>query len=46
MPAPLPPNKDWAVITVRAASLNHHDLWTLRGVRVRPGRGPLVLGSV
>ncbi|MBM7167515.1 zinc-binding dehydrogenase [Streptomyces sp. G44] len=43
--APLPPREDWAVVTVRAASLNHHDLWTLRGVGVRPGRDPLVLGS-
>ncbi len=26
----------WARVRVRAASLNHHDLWTLRGVGVRP----------
>ncbi|MFF8643304.1 zinc-binding dehydrogenase [Streptomyces sp. NPDC015345] len=45
IPAPRPPNEDWTVVTVRAASLNHHDLWTLRGVGVRPGCGPLVLGS-
>lgn len=45
VPAPLPPNENWTVVTVRAASLNHHDLWTLRGVGVRPDRGPLVLGS-
>jgi NADPH:quinone reductase-like Zn-dependent oxidoreductase len=34
----------WSTVTVRAASLNHHDLWTLRGVGVRPERLPLVLG--
>ena len=22
----------WALVTVKAAALNHHDLWTLRGV--------------
>jgi len=22
----------WATVTVKAASLNHHDLWSLRGV--------------
>ena len=30
-PAP-EPEPGWAVVRVRAASLNHHDLWTLRGV--------------
>ncbi|RAY13437.1 Zn-dependent oxidoreductase [Actinomadura craniellae] len=34
----------WTTVTVRAASLNHHDLWTLRGVGVRPDQLPLVLG--
>lgn len=43
-PAADPPD-GWARVTVRAASLNHHDLWTLRGVGVPPERFPLVLGS-
>lgn len=34
----------WTTVSVRAASLNHHDLWTLRGVGVRPEQLPLVLG--
>ena len=31
-------------MTVRAASLNHHDLWTLRGVGISADRLPIVLG--
>jgi NADPH:quinone reductase-like Zn-dependent oxidoreductase len=31
-------------VTVRAASLNMHDLWTLRGVGIAPDRFPMVLG--
>lgn len=34
----------WLDVSVRAASLNHHDLWTLRGVGVDLERLPLVLG--
>jgi NADPH:quinone reductase-like Zn-dependent oxidoreductase len=34
----------WATVTVKAASLNHHDLWTLRGVGIREDRLPIVLG--
>jgi len=33
------------VVTVKAASLNHHDLWTLRGVGVSDDVLPMVLGS-
>jgi NADPH:quinone reductase-like Zn-dependent oxidoreductase len=42
-PDPVAP-EGWATVTVRATSLNHHDLWTLRGVGVRPEQLPLVLG--
>jgi len=42
-PSPLPP-PGWEVVHVRAAGLNHHDLWTLRGVGVPPERLPIVLG--
>ncbi len=31
-------------VTVRAASLNMHDLWTLRGVGIPPERFPMILG--
>lgn len=34
----------WSVVDVRAASLNHHDLWSLRGVGLPPERLPMVLG--
>jgi NADPH:quinone reductase-like Zn-dependent oxidoreductase len=34
----------WELVTVRAASLNHHDLWTLRGVGISADRLPIVLG--
>ncbi|HEY3896942.1 MAG TPA: zinc-binding dehydrogenase [Pseudonocardiaceae bacterium] len=31
-------------VTVAAASLNMHDLWTLRGVGIAPERFPMILG--
>lgn len=34
----------WSTITVRAASLNHHDLWSLRGVGLAEDRLPMILG--
>jgi NADPH:quinone reductase-like Zn-dependent oxidoreductase len=34
----------WETVTVRAASLNHHDVWTLRGVGISEDRLPIVLG--
>jgi NADPH:quinone reductase-like Zn-dependent oxidoreductase len=34
----------WTTVTVKATSLNHHDLWTLKGVGIRQDRLPIVLG--
>ncbi|UBU12103.1 zinc-binding dehydrogenase [Nonomuraea gerenzanensis] len=34
----------WATVSVRATALNHHDLWTLKGVGIRQDRLPIVLG--
>ena len=34
----------WTTVSVRAAALNHHDLWTLRGVGISLDRLPIVLG--
>src|SRR4051812_6756090 len=34
----------WAKVTVKAASLNHHDLWTLRGVGIREEALPMIVG--
>ncbi|MFJ8014495.1 zinc-binding dehydrogenase [Streptomyces sp. NPDC096339] len=35
----------WSRVTVRAASLNHHDLWSLRGVGLSTDRLPMILGT-
>ncbi|WP_030438694.1 zinc-binding dehydrogenase [Actinoplanes subtropicus] len=42
-PEPAPP-EGWVTVDVRAASLNHHDLWSLRGVGLPPDRLPMILG--
>src|SRR5690606_22626780 len=42
-PEPEPPD-GWTTVTVKAASLNHHDLWSLRGVGMTEDRLPIVLG--
>src|SRR4051812_41236827 len=34
----------WARVRVRAAALNHHDLWSLRGVGLREDQLPMILG--
>ncbi len=34
----------WTTVAVKAASLNHHDLWTLRGVGISEDRLPMILG--
>ncbi|NMR20366.1 zinc-binding dehydrogenase [Cellulomonas fimi] len=35
----------WSTVDVRAASLNHHDLWSLRGVGLRAEQLPMILGT-
>ncbi|PSL06669.1 NADPH:quinone reductase-like Zn-dependent oxidoreductase [Haloactinopolyspora alba] len=39
------PADGWTTVTVRAASLNHHDLWSLRGVGLDASRLPMILGT-
>ena len=34
----------WTTVTVRAAALNHHDLWSLRGVGLAEDKLPMILG--
>ncbi len=34
----------WSRVAVRAASVNHHDLWTLRGIGITQDRLPMILG--
>jgi NADPH:quinone reductase-like Zn-dependent oxidoreductase len=38
------PRPDWVTVRLRAASLNHHDLWSLQGVGLPADRLPMVLG--
>ena len=42
-PAPEVP-EGWARVRLKAASLNHHDLWSLRGVGLPAERLPMILG--
>jgi NADPH:quinone reductase-like Zn-dependent oxidoreductase len=38
------PGDGWTTVTVKAASLNHHDLWSLRGVGLKREQLPMILG--
>ncbi|MEW2524638.1 zinc-binding dehydrogenase [Streptomyces sp. NPDC047071] len=42
-PAP-EPSPGWSTVNVKAASLNHHDLWSLRGVGLDQDKLPMILG--
>lgn len=42
-PDPVPPD-GWTTVTVKAAALNHHDLFSLRGVGLAADKCPMVLG--
>ncbi|MBY5164333.1 zinc-binding dehydrogenase [Salsipaludibacter albus] len=35
----------WELVSVRAAGLNHHDLWSLRGVGLSSDQLPMILGG-
>ncbi len=42
---PEPQQQDgWVRVRVRACALNHHDLWSLRGVGLAPDKLPMILG--
>ena len=43
MPEPEVP-EGWVRVHVKAASLNHHDLWSLKGVGLPTDRLPMILG--
>ncbi|MFV0434899.1 MAG: zinc-binding dehydrogenase [Leucobacter sp.] len=43
-PSPKPP-EGWATVTVKAAALNHHDIWSLKGVGLREDQLPMILGG-
>ena len=44
VPDPTAP-EGWEIVEVRAAALNHHDVWTLRGVGATEDDLPIVLGT-
>jgi len=41
---PEPAQEGWVTVDVRASALNHHDLWSLRGVGLRADQLPMILG--
>jgi NADPH:quinone reductase-like Zn-dependent oxidoreductase len=43
-PEPTHPADDWVTVELRASSLNHHDLWSLRGVGLTKEQLPMILG--
>ncbi|MGH8908788.1 MAG: zinc-binding dehydrogenase [Egibacteraceae bacterium] len=43
-PDATPPQAGWEIVRVKATSVNHHDLWSLRGVGLRPEQLPMILG--
>jgi NADPH:quinone reductase-like Zn-dependent oxidoreductase len=38
------PSAGWVTVTVKATALNHHDVWSLRGVGLAADRLPMILG--
>lgn len=38
------PREGWSIVTLEAATLNHHDLWSLKGVGLPADRLPMILG--
>jgi NADPH:quinone reductase-like Zn-dependent oxidoreductase len=43
-PDATPPHEGWEIVQVKATSVNHHDLWSLRGVGLREEQLPMILG--
>jgi NADPH:quinone reductase-like Zn-dependent oxidoreductase len=38
------PSEEWITVHMRAAAINHHDIWSLRGVGLAADRLPMILG--
>ena len=38
------PREGWTTVTLRTAGLNHHDVWSLKGVGLPADRLPMILG--
>jgi NADPH:quinone reductase-like Zn-dependent oxidoreductase len=39
------PGDGWTVVDVKAASLNHHDVWSARGVGLKEEQLPMIFGT-
>ena len=39
------PREYWSTVSVRAVSVNHHDIWSLQGVGLSPEQTPMILGT-
>ena len=44
-PEPSLLDETWTTVSVRATALNHHDLWSLKGVGLRADQLPMILGT-
>ena len=44
MPEP-EPRLYWSTVSVKAATVNHHDLWSLQGVGLAESQTPMILGT-
>jgi NADPH:quinone reductase-like Zn-dependent oxidoreductase len=44
VPEPVHVDEDWVTVELRTSALNHHDLWSLRGVGLPAERLPMILG--
>ena len=44
LPEPATPD-DWVTVRVKAGSLNHHDLWALKGQALKAEQVPMILGT-
>src|SRR6184192_3049634 len=44
VPVAGPDRPGWTTVRVKAAALNHHDLWTLQGVGIKAEQLPMILG--
>ena len=42
---PTPTPEEWVDVEVKAMSLNHHDVWALRGQALREEQVPMILGT-
>src|SRR5262245_28878558 len=39
------PEQGWTVVDVKASSLNHHDVWSARGVGLKEDQLPMIVGT-